>query len=121
MMRRLTIVGLCAGLGVMGSAVAADEDKAVQPVPIVSEPVAASGVVPASAPAAASPTATTPPAATAVPATPGAVPTAVQAPAAPRSGVPPGLRQGGDITQCLAAGSEKEIAACAEKYRPKRR
>jgi len=40
--------------------------------------------------------------------------------ATPKSSVPLEKRKGGDITQCLEAGSksDKDIAACAEKYRP---
>lgn len=37
---------------------------------------------------------------------------------APKSAIPMQKRKGGDITQCLQAGSDKDIAACAEKYRP---
>ncbi len=39
----------------------------------------------------------------------------------PKSSIPMDKRQGGDITQCLEAGdkSDKAIAACAEKYRPR--
>ncbi len=41
------------------------------------------------------------------------------APVTPKSSIPLEKRQGGDITQCLEAGSksDKDIAACAEKYR----
>jgi hypothetical protein len=49
---------------------------------------------------------------------------AQQAPEAePKSSIPMDKRQGGDITQCLEAGdkSDKAIAACAEKYRPRAR
>lgn len=40
-------------------------------------------------------------------------------PVTPKSSIPLEKRQGGDITQCLEAGSksDKDIAACAEKYR----
>lgn len=43
--------------------------------------------------------------------------------AEPKSSIPMGKRQGGDITECLQAGdkSDKAIAACAEKYRPRGR
>jgi len=43
----------------------------------------------------------------------------VSAPA-PKSSIPLEKRKGGDITKCLEAGSksDKDIAACAEKYRP---
>lgn len=39
--------------------------------------------------------------------------------AVPKSSIPLDKRKGGDITQCLEAGSksDKDIAACAEKYR----
>ncbi len=49
-------------------------------------------------------------------------PGARQAPEAEsKSSIPMDKRQGGDITQCLEAGdkSDKAIAACAEKYRPR--
>ncbi len=38
-----------------------------------------------------------------------------------KSSIPLDKRQGGDITQCLEAGdkSDKAIAACAEKFRPR--
>lgn len=40
--------------------------------------------------------------------------------ATPKSSIPLDKRKGGDITQCLGAGSDKDIAACAEKFRPKK-
>lgn len=42
-------------------------------------------------------------------------------PAEPKSSIPLDKRQGGDITKCLEAGdkSDKAIAACADKYRPR--
>ena len=62
------------------------------------------------------------------PEAPATAPEAASAPAAaeqqgtpvsPKSAIPLEKRQGGDITQCLEAGSksDKDIAACAEKYR----
>jgi hypothetical protein len=41
------------------------------------------------------------------------------APATPKSSIPIEKRKGGDITQCLESGNktDKEIAACAEKFR----
>ncbi len=41
------------------------------------------------------------------------------APAVPKSSIPLEKRKGGDVTQCLEAGSksDKDIAACAEKFR----
>ncbi len=62
----------------------------------------------------------------AVPATPAATPQPAGMPpvpdeaSAPKSSVPLEKRKGGDITKCLEAGSksDKDIAACAEKYRP---
>lgn len=40
-----------------------------------------------------------------------------------KSSIPLDKRRGGDITECLQAGdkSDKAIAACAEKYRPRAR
>ncbi len=109
-MTRLTIAVLLAS--VIGSASAADESK-VEPlapaVPIVEQPVAASAPMAASAPVAAPAPA---PAATQNEA---AAPTT--APVGPRSGIPLSLRRGADATKCLELGPDKEIAACAEKYR----
>ncbi len=57
-----------------------------------------------------------------VPAAASSVPASTEqqgTPVTPKSSIPLEKRQGGDITQCLEAGSksDKDIAACAEKYR----
>jgi len=113
MIIRLTVVALCAAL--MGSAMAADAGNIAQG--------AVSGV---------SATTTTAPAAVAdqaAPAVPAATATtaqpsnALEAPApqanppVSKSAIPLEKRKGGDATKCLELGSNKEIAACAEKYR----
>ncbi len=105
-MIKLMVMALCAGF--IGSAVAAEDGQAEQsnaPAQMVTPP-------PASAPAAATQTA---PAAGAPQA-----PNAAAQPAsaeAPKSGISPEKRQGADATKCLELKSDREIAACAEKFR----
>ncbi len=126
MMIRPIVVALFAGWA--GLAMAADEGQGLQ-----GNKVAASAEQePASSgPAMGGQAASAVPAAPAMPAAPGATaePSGTMAPApapataeAPKSSIPLEKRKGGDITECLAAGSgsDKDIAACAEKYRPKR-
>ena len=119
MMTRLIVVALFAGWA--GLAMAADEAQGAQESKVA--------VLPQQEPAPAAPAmgGQAAPAASGVPAAPGATaePTGTAtAPAAaveaPKSSIPLEKRQGGDITQCLEAGSksDKDIAACAEKYRP---
>ncbi len=118
-MSRLFFAALLAAW--MGQAVAADDGKIAQAETATepTEPGPVNGAPEAVAPAASA----VPPAAAA-----SAVPPAMTQPAAApdnvpvlsKSSIPLEKRQGGDITQCLEAGtkSEKDIAACAEKYRP---
>jgi hypothetical protein len=102
-MKKLIIVVLMAGWAALAGA--ADEGSNMQgnnaAVPAAAMPASA---VPAAAPEMAQPAGET-------------VPPAQQV--APKSSIPLDKRKGGDITQCLEAGSrsDKDIAACAEKYR----
>ncbi len=124
MMIRAIVVALFAGWA--GLAMVADEGQGLQgnKVAASTEQEPASG-----GPAMGGQAASAVPAAPAMPAAPGATaePSGTMAPApaaaeAPKSSIPLEQRKGGDITECLAAGSgsDKDIAACAEKYRPRR-
>lgn len=115
-MIRLIIVALFAGL--TGSAMAVDEGSApgnegpsvIEVLPTVSPPAAAE---PAAAPASAVPA--VPAGAAQPPSAPETRP--AQAGVAPKSSIPIEKRKGGDVTKCLELGSDREIAACAEKHR----
>ncbi len=131
MMTRLIIVALFAGF--IGSALAAEEGQTPEqsaqapeqgaPVPVPVTPPGLALPEAASAPAAAQPPA--PAAATPAPVQPASAPAA--APQATeevsKSAIPLEKRQGPDITKCLSDGvkTDKEIAACAEPYSPRRR
>ncbi len=114
-MRKLIVATLCASL----TAFAMAEDAsglAEETVPPGQEKVQEPNQAAPAAPAASAV-----PAATPLPPGP-AEPSAPAAPlVTPKSSVPLEKRRGGDITECLQAGSksDKDIAACADKYRPR--
>lgn len=132
MMIRMIVVALCAGF--IGSALAAEEGQTPEqsaqapeqgaPVPVPVTPPGLALPEAASAPAAAqppAPAAATPPAPVQPASAPAAAPQAAEE--GSKSAIPPEKRQGPDITKCLSDGvkTDKEIAACAEPYSPRRR